>query len=423
MVPLVTPIAFWQQAAWTPAADPAEAGREVAGEGDETAPGVRELRVAEHRETCIEELLVALRRLPALGFRHPHPGAVADLFTDEEAPVRGIAHRDADEAVRGGHAPVLRHAVGRLLGLGQGAAQARVGRHRQDPILERPESGCEPVHGEDRLRRLDRPFRGRQPRAVRVLHGQGRRVLVEIHVLGKRIREAAHERDRVEQRSARGEHRAREVTRPQLLGEVGSFDPLEGLAEPRERFGEGVEVLRHPAIGHRRLVLALLAPVAVNPVGVDLLLEIRDRPPGEPHVAERALVLIRRAADGVREIDRESRVPARRPVRRGGRVDDRDPVGGPVLREPARGGEAGPASTDHDPVGAGLAGQMVPRGTRRQVGGPPVRPVVLGQETDPVRGHADTVSVILRSPPEAGFQRGNPIRSSQLAAATRSRSV
>ena len=258
MVPFVTPIAFWKQAAWTPAANPAESGGGVAGERDEPAPGVREVHPAQHRETGVEEPLVALRYHPALRFRDPHSGPVADPLPNQNAMVRGVAHRDPDEAVGGGHPPVLRHPVGRLLGLGQRTGEARLGRHRQDPVRERTEAGRKSVHREDALRGADRPFRGRNPRAVRVLDGDGRGVLVELDVRGEGIGETAHEGDRIHERPAGGVDRAREMTRFRAsAASCGPFDPLEGLAEPCERGGEGIEVLRDAAIGDRRLVLPL----------------------------------------------------------------------------------------------------------------------------------------------------------------------
>ena len=197
-------------------------------------------------------------------------------------------------------------------------------------------------------------------------------MLVELDVLREGVREAAHEGHRVHERPARGVDRAREVLRAKLPGEAGSLDPLEGLAEPRERVGEGVEVLRDAAIGDRRLVLPLLAPIAVDPVGLDLLLQMHDRRSGEPHVAERTFVLVRRTPDGVREVDREPRVPSRGPVRRGGRVDDDDPVRGAVLGQPARRGEAGPSGSDHDPVRGNVAGESGP-GEYVAGGGQPTR--------------------------------------------------
>ena len=296
----------------------------------------------------------------------------------------------ADEAVGGGHPPVLRHAPGRLLGVGEGVAQARVRQHRQDPPLERPEAGREPVHGENALRRPNRPFGGRDPRAVRVLDGQRRGVLVEIDVPGEGVREPAHERDRIHQRSAGRVDGAREVVRSELLPEHGRLDPLERLAEPRQRFGEGLEVLRRPAFGHRGVVLPLLAPVAVDAVGLDLLLQMGDPRPGQTHVPERVPVLVRRSPAGMGEVDREPRIPPRRAVRGGGRVDNDDPVGGPVPGQPARRGEAGPAGADHQPVGADVSGEARVRGPRRQVGRPTVRAVILRKEVDAVRAHGDS---------------------------------
>ena len=163
MVPFVTPTPFWQQAACTPPRTRPNPGAEFAGERDEPAPGVGELHVAQRGEARVEQPLVAFGRAAALRFGHPHPGPVADLLADEQTPVRGIAHRGADEAVGGGHPPVLRHAPGHLLGVGEGAAQARVRQHRQDPPLERPEAGRESVHGENALRRSDRPLGCRRP--------------------------------------------------------------------------------------------------------------------------------------------------------------------------------------------------------------------------------------------------------------------
>ena len=88
MVPFVTPIPFWQHAAWTPPRTWPNPGAPLRVRATKPLQVCLHLHIRQHRETRIEEPFVAQRRLTALRFRHPHSGPVEDLLADQQASVQ-----------------------------------------------------------------------------------------------------------------------------------------------------------------------------------------------------------------------------------------------------------------------------------------------------------------------------------------------
>jgi hypothetical protein len=210
------------------------------------------------------------------------------------------------------------------------------------------------------------------------------------HVRRLRRGEAAHERRRLNRAASRREERALIEARARHFGDRGFVEPLARLADARESIRE-MSQRRMALLVHRRVILPVVAPVALDAMRLHRAAHIVDAVPLQAHVRLVGLdtARITFAADVMRQIDEKAGIAPRCRAPDAIRFHERN---GCIRREfgkPPRRAQAGDAAADHHEVEALLACHAVGGRGGRQTFPPAVHAIGCGKPHEiQFRGHS-----------------------------------
>ena len=354
--------------------------------GQPSHPEMLQLYLAELRKAPAQQLQIHGPGLGTALFVGVQAGRIFKALADHQPAVLGQPQRRTRNAVGRRHPPGHVAAQAGDLCVGQRVGQAGEQQHRHLALPVHAERLRKGIHGQDQLAGANTSLGSAHiGRSALELGLDDRRSLEQLHLRRKTVRQATHQRGRIQQVRARGINGCCVIVGTQTVAQRGTLQVFVGLAPGvqiarirRKRLGRHV-------VGHGHVVAATLVPVAGDAVlGHQAVQRVDCKAVDTNHAAALLDGCVGRGR-AVRQVNGEAGIATRRVFSDHARFHHR--YGGVRLLqgELAGSGKPGVPCADNDPVNIQVTLQRGAWLARACQGTPSVGAIIIGQIRDTAR--------------------------------------